>query len=1524
MTVTDLTTARTAPAGRPRWTPTRAGILNVWRYYDEVFEFHRGRLLLRGPNGSGKSKVLELLLPYVLDASLKPSRLSTFGGTERTMHWNLMGDGASGVTRVGYVWLEFQHADGRWFTCGARLQATVHTKNVTAAYFTLTGTRVGVPDGLRLTGDAGQPLTRAQLAEALRGTGTVHDSPEAYRDVVRRTLYPGLNEQRYDCLLTALRQLRTPKLSERLDPGLLSDLLSSALPPLDENEVHGVAEGFERLDRQREELRRLDQDVEEADRLAERQRVYAQRVLRASAAAVRTASDAGSAASAAAGAARASVREAEEDLRAATLRLGQEEAQELALAAQLDGLKESQAYQAGHGLHRLRAEARRAHETAAALRDQAADTARTAAAKEQLALRADTAARTAAALADHARTAAHHTATRAGLPTPPTPHQAPLTPHQAPPTHQAPAAHGAPPTRQAPPAHGAPPTRQASPIHQAPPAHGAARANGAASINGAALPIGAAPATGAKRTDATNPVPVPGTAPADGATLAPATPAPPPPDASTTAAAPTSPAPDALTPARALLRVAVTSRSAQIRDVRAAAHAHERALDRRTTAEQDRDHTRQALDTAHEARERAARLRDERLRDLASALAEWAAGCLHLRLDPDHLAALADAPVQADEAVTEARIAASVRMAAREQQLTTLRATLTKEQAALDAERRNLDGQALVEPRPSRISASRREGRRGMPLWRAVGFRPGVDTAVQAGVEAALESAGLLDLWLYPDGEATAGEHDLFAIATLRPAPGQSLADVLLAEPGAPASTGTVLAAIAFAPTAPAPTPRDSEHQAETARPTAGHPPGSTRASTAADPAEADRHPAAVGADGTWRLGPAAGRWSKPEPSYLGTAARERARRRRTAELDERLSDVAGLVAECDHLLAVLAGDRDTLATELRRRPGRGPYDEAAQALDAAVAKIALLEDRLRACEERLRERERDAVHCRRRLTEQAAAHGLPTTLPALDALEEALRAAETAATVWHERLAAAQAARERAGHAAESAREYENLAVRAVERAEEAAATAVVLAERLTAVESAADTEHLRVLERLHEAETAHRSCRRLIRTIHDDIAALNARLGRLQSELAVAEDAQAAAERAYATACGRFHHLTTGHLPADAGLTLATAPTAARAAADSDNPPKQPLPGPSPRPGAETPAGTVPDTVPDTVSNTVPDTVTMTAAQLSAVPYDAHHLREAEARLQDAFHRSREALAHRTDLELAPDGDVHLLTATVGGLRTGTVALAEALRRERDQRRSGSTAAERDLFDRTLAGSTRRHLAERIRQASALVEDMNQRLERVRTASGLAVRLAWQVDPAQPAGTRAARDLLLRDPATLDEAGREALYAFFRDRVEHARAGDSSASWEDQLMRVLDYTAWHRFVVHLDRGDGQGWQDLTRKLHGALSGGEKAIALHLPLFAAVAAHYQTDPECPRFILLDEVFVGVDRTNRGQVFDLLVDLELDLVLTSDHEWCEYRELDGIAIHQLITGDGDDAVTTARFVWNGHRTTLTD
>jgi recombinational DNA repair ATPase RecF len=41
----------------------RAGVLNVWQYDEQAFEFAGGRMLLRGANAAGKSKTLEMLLP---------------------------------------------------------------------------------------------------------------------------------------------------------------------------------------------------------------------------------------------------------------------------------------------------------------------------------------------------------------------------------------------------------------------------------------------------------------------------------------------------------------------------------------------------------------------------------------------------------------------------------------------------------------------------------------------------------------------------------------------------------------------------------------------------------------------------------------------------------------------------------------------------------------------------------------------------------------------------------------------------------------------------------------------------------------------------------------------------------------------------------------------------------------------------------------------------------------------------------------------------------------------------------------------------------------------------------------------------------------------------------------------------------------------------------------------------------------------------------------------------------------------
>ena len=76
-----------------RWRPVRAGIVNLYEYGDQMFEFAGGRLLLRGHNTSGKTKALELLLPFCLDGDISPRKLDPFARSAKDMKWNLVGCG---------------------------------------------------------------------------------------------------------------------------------------------------------------------------------------------------------------------------------------------------------------------------------------------------------------------------------------------------------------------------------------------------------------------------------------------------------------------------------------------------------------------------------------------------------------------------------------------------------------------------------------------------------------------------------------------------------------------------------------------------------------------------------------------------------------------------------------------------------------------------------------------------------------------------------------------------------------------------------------------------------------------------------------------------------------------------------------------------------------------------------------------------------------------------------------------------------------------------------------------------------------------------------------------------------------------------------------------------------------------------------------------------------------------------------------------------------------------------------------
>jgi hypothetical protein len=236
-----------------RWQPLRAGLVDLFYYDYQEFWFRDGRLMLRGNNGTGKSKVLALMLPFLLDADLSPTRVEPDGDRDKKMDWNLL-LGGKYDERLGYSWLEFgrrtEDGEHAYFTIGCGLKA-VAGRGIADRWYFVTSQRVG--SDLFLVGSGGSALTRDRLTAAIGEYGQVTQKAQAYRRAVDEHLFR-LGPDRYASLVDLLVQLRQPQLSRRPDEGKLSRALSEALTPLDQSVVADIATAFHDLEQQRDEL----------------------------------------------------------------------------------------------------------------------------------------------------------------------------------------------------------------------------------------------------------------------------------------------------------------------------------------------------------------------------------------------------------------------------------------------------------------------------------------------------------------------------------------------------------------------------------------------------------------------------------------------------------------------------------------------------------------------------------------------------------------------------------------------------------------------------------------------------------------------------------------------------------------------------------------------------------------------------------------------------------------------------------------------------------------------------------------------------------------------------------------------------------------------------------------------------------------------------------------------------------------------------------------------------------------------
>ncbi len=276
--------------GSTRWRPRRAGIINLYEYADQVFDFAGGRLLLRGHNTSGKTKALELLLPFCLDGDISPKKLDPFGAGYKDMKWNLTGC-TGDSKRVGYAWLEFERigpaGSTHQLTVGVGMRHNRDLPDVARWYFVARNRRIGSDVSLLRGRD---PISKAELAAALGDDGEVLESQRDYRNRLKDLLFGFGGEEQYQTMLRLMRDLRRPHLSKTLDPERVAAQLTVGLPEVDETLMRKLAGGLEQLETLERGLARLRDVRERVRRFHQRTySAYARAVVRGRADALRQA-----------------------------------------------------------------------------------------------------------------------------------------------------------------------------------------------------------------------------------------------------------------------------------------------------------------------------------------------------------------------------------------------------------------------------------------------------------------------------------------------------------------------------------------------------------------------------------------------------------------------------------------------------------------------------------------------------------------------------------------------------------------------------------------------------------------------------------------------------------------------------------------------------------------------------------------------------------------------------------------------------------------------------------------------------------------------------------------------------------------------------------------------------------------------------------------------------------------------------------------------------------------------------------
>lgn len=483
------------------------------------------------------------------------------------------------------------------------------------------------------------------------------------------------------------------------------------------------------------------------------------------------------------------------------------------------------------------------------------------------------------------------------------------------------------------------------------------------------------------------------------------------------------------------------------------------AAGRVTAARREVDRLTGELTEAAEAIAQVEQVIAERADGLVRSFGGYLAGLVELRV-PDHdgvLAGLEAWAVNADganpaaSAVGDALREAAAGLARRETELDAELLAARHAAGELTNEIVRLEAGGHDAP-PAPHTRAPRSPRPGAPLWKIVDFADGIPDDHRAGLEAALEAAGILDAWVTPQGELIADDTVVVSgrvagpscANVLRPAVDRADPDAALLSDEA---VHAVLAGIGLGPGAAT----------------------------------------WIGTDGRWANGVLAGSWHKAGADHIGEGAREAARRTRLATLRDELTRLGERIDALEADKSHLSARQDVLAAEHRALPSDAPLREAHVKLSAAHEVRSRLESRHARAVQVMNARQGEFDSAQVRAAEFAGDVGLPAEPGLLGEIKGALAAYRLAlARLWPAvramataRQAAAEAAQE-AALAADRLTDAAQLAAEAQQQARSAAEVYRSLAETAGAAVEELFRRLEQVRQELRERDRAEAETRR------------------------------------------------------------------------------------------------------------------------------------------------------------------------------------------------------------------------------------------------------------------------------------------------------------------------------------------------------------------------------------------------------------------------------------------------------------